>query len=139
MMMSKAFKRICMLCALMAGFIPGVRAQGITVTGTVKDQTGAPLPGATVAIQSTTRGTMTGLDGRYSIQAREGDVLVFSCLGYADMEITVGKQREINVTLSDNSTVLDEVVVVGYGTQRKESVVGAITSVKGDAVSAEEL
>ena len=128
---------LCTILLLVAGAMaPGPRAfaQGkATVSGVVSDNLG-PIPGAGVVVKKTTEGAVTDLDGRYSIQAREGDVLVFSCLGYADMEITVGKQREINVTLSDNSTVLDEVVVVGYGTQRKESVVGAITSVKGDAL-----
>ena len=104
-----------------------------TVTGVVSDAMG-PVPGAGVVVQKTTDGTITDFDGRYSIQAREGDVLIFSCMGYANVEMTVGKQSVINVTLSDDATVLDEVVVVGYGTQRKESVVGAITSVKGDAL-----
>ncbi|MBR1869005.1 MAG: SusC/RagA family TonB-linked outer membrane protein, partial [Bacteroidales bacterium] len=109
-------------------------AQGrATVTGTVSDKLG-PVPGAGVLVKKTNNGAVTDLDGKYSIQAREGDILVFSCLGYASVEIPVGKQSVIDVTLSDDALVLDDVVVVGYGTQRKESVVGAITSVKGDAL-----
>lgn len=110
------------------------RAQSaVTVTGVVSDSYG-PLPGAGVLVKKTTNGAITDLDGRYSIRAREGDVLVFSSMGYANTEVTVGKNHVINVTLSDDTILLDDVVVVGYGTQRKESVVGAITSVKGDAL-----
>ena len=131
------FKRLCAILLLAGAMMAagsGAFAQSKkTVTGVVSDQFG-PVPGAGVIVQKTTDGAVTDLDGRYSVQAREGDVLVFSCMGYANVEMTVGKQSEINVTLSDDSTVLDEVVVVGYGTQRKESVVGAITSVKGDAL-----
>ena len=135
--MNLNLKRLC-AAALIAGgiFLSGISAfaQGKkTVTGVVSDALG-PVPGAGVMVGKTTEGAVTDLDGRYSIQAREGDVLIFSCMGYANVEMTVGKQSVINVTLSDDSTVLDEVVVVGYGTQRKESVVGAITSVKGDAL-----
>ena len=109
-------------------------AQGRTnVTGTVSDKLG-PVPGAGVIVKKTNNGAITDLDGKYTIQAREGDILVFSCLGYATVEIPVGKQSVIDVTLSDDALVLEDVVVVGYGTQRKESVVGAITSVKGDAL-----
>ena len=135
--MNCPFKRLCVIAFLAGLFLSsGIDASAqskITVTGVVSDNLG-PVPGAGIMVKKTTDGTVTDLDGRYSIQAREGDVLVFSCMGYADVERTVGKQSVINVTLSDDSTLLDEVVVVGYGTQRKESVVGAITSVKGDAL-----
>ena len=135
--MHKVLQRLCAVVLLAGGFLSsGISAFGqgkITVSGVVSDSFG-PVPGAGVLVQKTATGTVTDLDGRYSIQAREGDVLVFSCMGYATVEKTVGKQHTINVTLSDDSILLDDVVVVGYGTQRKESVVGAITSVKGDVL-----
>ena len=137
MNMNKHLKLLFAIALVAGGFIlsgNSASAQGkVTVSGTVSDALG-PVPGAGIVVNKTTDGTITDLDGRYSIQAREGDVLVFTCMGYATVERTVGRQHIINVTLSDDSTVLDEVVVVGYGTQRKESVVGAITSVKGDAL-----
>lgn len=130
-------QRLCAAVLIAGSFLLSgndALAQGRkTVTGTVSDKLG-PVPGVGVVVKKTTDGTVTDFDGRYSIQAREGDVLVFSCMGYANVEITVGSKPVIDVTLSDDSTLLDEVVVVGYGTQRKESVVGAITSVKGDAL-----
>ena len=120
-------------CGLLAS-VTGAFAQGkVTITGVVTDNLG-PVPGVGVMVAKTANGTVTDLDGRYSIQAREGDVLVFSCVGYADLQRIVGKQTVIDVVLSEDATLLDEVVVVGYGTQRKESVVGAITSVKGETL-----
>ena len=118
-----------LLCIGISAFAQGK----ITVTGTVTDNVG-PVPGVGIMVEKTTDGTVTDLDGQYSIQARQGDVLVFTCIGYADVRMVVGRQNVINVILSEDSTVLDEVVVVGYGTQRKESVVGAITSVKGETL-----
>lgn len=130
-------KRVSALLFLIAGLLAfGMDAfaqHSFTVSGTVSDAMG-PVPGVGVLVKNTNNGAVTDIDGHYSIQARHGDVLVFSCMGYANVEKTVGRQTVLNVQLEDDSTVLDELVVVGYGTQRKESVVGAITSVKGDAL-----
>ena len=105
-------------CGLLAS-VTGAFAQGkVTITGVVTDNLG-PVPGVGVMVAKTANGTVTDLDGRYSIQAREGDVLVFSCVGYADLQRIVGKQTVMDVVLSEDATLLDEVVVVGYGTQRK--------------------
>jgi TonB-linked SusC/RagA family outer membrane protein len=135
--MRKLLQRLCLTALLAVGMISSggsAFAQGkVTITGVVTDDLG-PVPGVGVMVAKTADGTVTDLDGRYSLQAREGDILVFSCVGYADVQRTVGKQNVINVVLSEDSTLLDEVVVVGYGTQRKESVVGAITSVKGETL-----
>ena len=134
-MMSKIFKRICMLCALMTGFISGVRAQGITVTGTVRDRSGGPLPGATVAIQSTTRGTMTALDGRYSIQASPDDVLVFSYIGYEQQSVAINGRAVIDIVLAEESNFLTETVVIGYGVQKKVNLTGSVASVDYDEIA----
>ncbi len=99
------------------------------VKGVVSDESG-PLPGANVVIQGTTTGTVTDLNGKYSIMAYSKDTLVFSYMGYEDQKIRVGKKTEINVVLSTAKELLDEVVVVGYGTMKKSDLTGATSTVK---------
>ena len=104
----------------------------LTVEGTVIDELGEPMIGAGVLVKNTVIGVITDLDGHYSITvdaAAGGGVLVFSSLGYDDQEIAVNNRTEINVQMQLQSTSLDEVVVVGYGTQKRESVVGSIATV----------
>ena len=109
-----------------------VYGQQRTVTGRVTDEAGTTLPGVTVAVPGTTRGTNTNFDGRYSIEASASDTLQFSFIGMVTQKIRVGAQSVIDVTLSAEVAAIDEVVVVGYGVQRKESVVAAISQVSGD-------
>ena len=99
-----------------------VTAQGqqLQVTGQVTDNTGLPLTGVMVKVKNTGNGTATDQDGRYSIRVAKSDVLVFSFIGMVPQEITVGSKTVINVKLLDNVAQLDELVVVGYGTQKKE-------------------
>ncbi len=108
--------------------------QGITVTGKVnssEDNTG--LPGANVIVKGTTTGTVTDMDGNYTLDVPDRNaILVFSSVGYISYEVAVGNQAVINVTLSVDVTALEEIVVVGYGTQQKVTVTGAIVAVKGD-------
>jgi TonB-linked SusC/RagA family outer membrane protein len=106
-----------------------------SVTGLVTDANGQPLPGASVIVKGTVNGTQTDFDGNFSI-AIENDsaTLVFSYIGFTTQEIAVGNQQNINVTLEENTSLLDEVVVVGYGTQERKKVTGAIETVQGDAV-----
>ena len=113
---------------------PGVFAQSgkLTVEGTVLDELGEPMIGAGVLVKNTVIGVITDLDGHYSITvdaAGGGGILVFSSLDYDDQEIPVNGRTEINVQMQLQSTSLDEVVVVGYGTQKRESVVGSIATV----------
>src|SRR5690606_21554751 len=91
----------------------------VTVTGTVVDQSGMPIPGVTVLVKGTTIGTSTDLDGKYSISIPEGSTLVFSFIGFESRAIVVDGQTVINITLNEDISSLDEVVVVGYGTQKK--------------------
>lgn len=113
--------------------LPGAFAQNkITVKGIVTDELGEPMIGAGVLVKNTVTGVITGLDGEYSITidaAGGGGILVFSTLGYDDQEVPVNGRTEINVQMQPQSTSLDEVVVVGYGVQKRESVVGAISTV----------
>ena len=101
----------------------------ITVTGKVVDSDGVPIPGATVSVPGSTLGTATDIDGNYAITVPDGARLVFSFIGYESKTIDVGNQQVINVTLEDSSQALDEVVVVGYGTQKKSNLTGSVASV----------
>jgi TonB-linked SusC/RagA family outer membrane protein len=100
-------------------------AQQKTISGNVSDQDGLPLPGVNVLLKDTSTGTQTDFDGNYSIQAAQGDVLVFSFIGLETKEYTVGAVNTINVTLGDDSASLDEVVVVAYGTTSQEAFTGS--------------
>ena len=109
-----------------------VRGQGqTTVKGTVVDEFGEPVIGANVLVKNTVNGVSTNIDGEYSIRLTDPNVvLVFSYLGYATQEIAVTGRTEINVQLQPDSEQVEEIVVVGYGVQKKESVVGAISTVE---------
>ena len=110
-------------------------AQQLTVTGTVSDDSGMPLIGATVAIAGTSTGTTSDFDGNYSIKANEGDVLSVSYVGYSSQDITVGTSTTVNVTLAaDNS--LEEVVVTALGIKRDEKALGySVQSIKGEGMT----
>lgn len=103
------------------------------VTGTITDGTGMPLAGATVVVEGTTRGTVTNFDGKYTIGLRDNDnILVFSSLGYQTERIEVGTQTTINLTLKEDFSQLEEIVLIGYGEQKRTSVTGAVSSVKNE-------
>ena len=126
------FAVLCLLLFPLGGAV--ARGQGrITVTGTVVDESNQPVIGAGVLVKNTVNGVLTDLDGNYSIRLDNPNVvLVFSYLGYSTQEIAVGGRTQINVQLQPDSDQLEEVVVVGYGVQKKESVVGAISTVVVD-------
>ncbi|SHJ07123.1 TonB-linked outer membrane protein, SusC/RagA family [Arenibacter nanhaiticus] len=105
----------------------GAYAQEKTVTGTISDGSGLPLPGANVLVKGTTTGTQTDFDGNYSIQASPNDVLVFSYLGFTTQNITVGNKTVINVSLQEDASVLDEVVVTGYGSQTRGTLTTSVS------------
>ncbi|PWG81834.1 SusC/RagA family TonB-linked outer membrane protein [Pararcticibacter amylolyticus] len=104
-------------------------SQTRTVTGTVLDTAGIALPGATVKVKGTSRGASTGLDGRFSIRSVETDVLIVSAIGFQSKEIKVGNLSVLRITLKEDNQSLNEVVVVGYGKQKKVSLTGSIASV----------
>ena len=116
-------------------FSLSVYAQNITVTGTVTDNTGEPLIGATVLQKGTQHGVATDVDGNYSISVPSKSALVFSYIGYDTREEAVNGRSQINVILSPNSTILDEVVAIGYGTVRKKDLTGAVASVSGSELA----
>ena len=116
----------CCLCGM------NMTAQTVTVTGRVTDETGEILPGATVVEKGTANGTIASADGNYSIRVTGNAVLVVSYLGYAEQEVAVGNRRNVDVVLQETAQALSEVVVVGYGTQKKQSIVGAIAVQSGE-------
>jgi TonB-dependent starch-binding outer membrane protein SusC len=111
-----------------------VMAQGgtITVHGKVTNETGQPVPGASVVIKGSANGTSTNEAGTFQINAPSNGVLVVSSVGFAAKEIDIKGQTDVNVSLTSSSTSLEQVVVVGYGTQRKEAVTGSVASIGGD-------
>ena len=111
--------------------------QQVNISGTVKDESGEPLPGVTVAIKGTSQGTITDVNGKYSIQVPNNQsVLLFSFVGYGAQEITVGTQTVINVTLAETTLEMDEVVVTALGIKREAKSIGyAATSVNTDEIS----
>lgn len=109
-------------------------AQSQTARGNVVSKSdGQPLPGVNVVVKGTTAGTITDFDGNYSLSVDNGQTLVFSFLGFKNQEVVFAGQP-INVSLEEESTDLEDVVVVGYGVQKKKLVTGATVQVKGDDV-----
>lgn len=108
-----------------------------TISGKVVDDRGAPLPGVAVVVKGTTVGVVTDIDGNYSLQVpADAQILTFSFIGMKSQEVTIGTQTTINQTMAAEITDLDEVVVVGYGTQKRANVVGAVTTVSGEMLAA---
>ena len=112
----------------------GLNAQ--TVSGTITDSDGSPLIGVNVLKKGTSIGTITDIDGSYSIAASEGDVIVFSYIGFLEKEMTVGSDSRLSLTMETDSRTLDEVVVVGYGTRKKSHNTGSIAQVNGGDIAA---
>lgn len=110
-----------------------VAQQAVTVTGTVVDDGGFPLPGVTILVKGTTQGTTTDADGVYSLELSGSNAtLVFSYVGFATQEIQVSGRRKIDVTLGEDATLMDEVVVIGYGTMQKRQVTSSIASLSAE-------
>lgn len=105
------------------------------ITGTILDETGEPIIGANVIQKGTTNGTMTDLDGAFSLNVPNNATLVVSFIGYNSMEVNVAGKSKITVTLKEDTQKLEEVVVVGYGTQKKVTVTGAVTAIGADEIT----
>ena len=117
-----------------------------SIKGTVTEQaTSIPLPGVNVVVKGTTNGTATDFDGNYAIDAKDGDILVFSYVGYQQIEITYSGQSPLNVQLTEDTAQLDEIVIIGYGTTTKKDATGSVESItsedftKGNIVTADNL
>ncbi len=127
-------KAIC-LSLLLFTFIGVQLKSQVTVSGRIVDDQQVPLPGVTVQVKNTLRGTITDGDGNYSINVQPSDTLVFSMVGMGTQIIPVGNQTVIDITLAIQTTALDEVVVVGYGTQRVRDLTAPVVTVKGSDLS----
>ena len=145
--MQKRFKTVSMMLFLL-GTLAGtayaapssavddvrITQQSGTCSGTVIDMAGEPVIGATVIVKGTTNGVVTDLDGNFSLDnVKQGDILQISFVGYKTQEVA-WKGKSLSITLQDDTQALDEVVVVGYGVQKKVNLTGAVASVKGDAL-----
>lgn len=113
---------------------PSTSQQSKIVTGTVVDAAGIPVIGANVKVKGTASGTITDMDGNFSLEVGEGAVLEITYIGYNKQEVKVGKQSVLHIALKEDTQTLDEVVVVGYGVQKKKLVTGATVQVKGDDI-----
>lgn len=119
-----------LLCVLL---VPSqLFAQTNQITGSIKDEGNQPLPGVNIVVKGTTTGTVTDIDGNFSLEAAPTDVLVISFIGYTSQEVLVGGQSSLNIILQEETLDMDEVVVVGYGVKKKSLTTAAISSVKGD-------
>ena len=112
--------------------IGSVTAQNARITGTVKDNTGEAVIGANIKVKDSTGGTITDIDGHFNIEASSNATLVVSFIGYITQEVPLKGRTNVVVTLSEDSQTLDEVVVVGYGTQKKVNLTGSVAAVKVD-------
>lgn len=140
---SKLFALVFTLAAFLLALGPGVYASSssnqmqMTIRGTVTDATtGEPLLGVNIVVKGTTRGAVTDMNGSFSIDADAGEILVISYVGYFSKEIEVTGETTIDVLLEPDIMGLDEIVVVGYGTQKRTEVTGAISTVDSDEITA---
>lgn len=110
-------------------------AQTRVITGKVNDVAGEPIIGATVIVKGTTRGTVTNIEGNFSLQAKTDEVLVVSYVGYGKKEVKVGNGNSIIVIMEDDSQMLDDVVVIGYGTRSRKDITTSISSISSEKVN----
>ena len=131
---SRPLKTFLMSLFLLCLFPLGMAAQGV-VRGTVTDEAGEPVIGATVKVQGSNEGAITDFEGNYSVKAASNATLSFSYVGYVPQEVNVGGRSTINVTMAEDNTTLNDVVVIGYGTMKKKLVTGATVQVKGEDIA----
>ncbi len=129
---SRRMKALVFSLLMVAFCAFGASAQDITVAGTVTDAQGEALPGVSVAVDGTTRGVITDVEGKYHVNADRNGVLVFSFVGMKTQRINIAGMTTHDVVMEEDSQVLDDVVVVGYGVQKKSSLTGAVSAIKGD-------
>lgn len=123
------------LLVFLAGILMSVQAfsQSITVNGVVKDKTGEAVIGANIVVKGTTNGTITDFDGNFTLQANEGDIIVFSFIGYKSQELPATEQ--MSVVLTDDTQLLEDVVVIGYGSVKKSDLSGSVVAVKAEEMN----
>jgi len=127
-------KKLIKVIVVMAGalllFVESLLAQNIGISGTVKDEKGVPVPGISILVKGTTNGALSGTNGDYSLRnVNTNATIVFSCIGYATQEIAVNSRQKIDVVMKEDQLILEELVVVGYGVQKKSHLTGSIAKV----------
>ncbi|WP_299782623.1 TonB-dependent receptor [uncultured Formosa sp.] len=133
------------ICVLIFGLVLPVQAQEKNIEGTLVDTEGNPLPGATITIKGTSKGVVSDFDGNFSTSISQGGTLVFSFLGYSKKEIKINSQTSLRVVLEAELNELDETIIIGYGSVRKEDLTGSVAVIneksfnKGPAVGVENL
>lgn len=132
----KALLVVWVACFLFLGAHSVTFAQQRAVTGTVKSEKSGPLPGVTVLVKGTNKGTTTGADGGFSLQASQEEVLVFSFIGYVSKEFPVGNRTSFDVNLSEDMQSLSEVVIVGFGAEKRVNVIGSIETISTKEIKA---
>ena len=132
--MSKFIRRL--LLFLWLPLIPAsALSQNATVRGKVTDTKGTPIAGATVIVKETNKGTITDAKGMFSLSAPKNGNLEISFLGYKKSALPIGGKTYLDIRLEEETTAMDEVIVVGYGTQKKINLTGAVAQIKGDQIS----
>lgn len=127
--------RITTVIVLLIGLIMPINAQNLKITGNVTDTDGIPVIGATITIKEISGvGTITDMDGKFFIEAEANQTLVFSYIGMKSQEVKITENTNLNITMKSESVGLDEVVVVGYGTQSRRTITSAITKVGSEAL-----
>ena len=127
------WSRSLLILSILCFFAICAKAQ--TVSGVVNDESGEPVIGATVRVQGTSEGTVTDFNGKFSIKVASNATLTISSVGYLTQKVSVGGKSNITVTLAEDNTTLEDVVVIGYGVQKKKLVTGATVQVKGDEIA----
>jgi len=129
------FAKRYIIIAVMFALCSATAMAQLLISGTVTDSEGEPVTGASVRIKGTQAGTSTNIDGKYSIKANTGDVITVNFIGFKPFEFKVANQTVVDVTLLPDTEILDEVVVVGYGTVKKKDLTGSVSNLKGELVT----
>jgi TonB-linked SusC/RagA family outer membrane protein len=129
----KFYKQLCLFvaCLFISGF-QVLQAQQVSVSGKIVDSSGGFIPGVNILIKGTSIGTISNMEGRYSFEVSKGDVLVFSFVGFNSQEVKVANQSVINITMTESVNVVDDVIVMAYGTTNREALTGSASVVKAE-------
>ena len=109
---------------------PQITQQDGKITGVITDQANVPIIGANVVVKGSSIGSISDMDGRFSLDASEKDILLISYIGYMTKEVKIGKQHSLKIQLTEDTQNIDEVVVIGYGSVKKSDLTGSVSSVK---------